>query len=383
VPVQRFLGKTAEAVGAATRQLSVEVEMAMIFAKGFKTRFPRVAFALGVSAALVSGPVAAATSVSEVTNLQGADREKHLVEGAKKEGKLVIYTSLPVKDMQQLTSAFTKKYGVPVETWRAGSEKVLQRTVTEARGGRHDVDIIEMNGPELEALHREQLLQKVNSPHTANLMPQATRPHGEWVGTRLNVFVQAYNTNKVRKDDLPKSYADLKDPKWKGQLGIEAEDYDWLATAAEVLGEDKAVELFREVVAKNGMSVRKGHTLLTNLVASGEVPLALTVYSYKPEQLKNKGAPIDWFAVAPAIARPNGVAVTKNAPHPHAAVLFYDFLISEEGQKILKDLNAVPTNTKLESGLGNMELKFVSPAKVLDEQQKWQKLYNEIFGQAN
>src|SRR5690606_37822180 len=100
------------------------------------------------------------------------------------------------------------------------------------------------------------------------------------------------------------------------------------------LGEKEGLQLFRDIVAKNGLSVRKGHTLLTNLVASGEVPLSLTVYNYKAEQLKNKGAPIDWFTISPAIARANGVAMAKGAPHPNAAVLFFDFMLSD-GQEIL------------------------------------------------
>jgi hypothetical protein len=127
------------------------------------------------------------------------------------------------------------------------------------------------------------------------LIPQAITPHREWIATRLNIFTQAYNTNLVKKEELPKTYHDLLDPKWKGKLGIEAEDLDWFAVVIRQLGEEKGLKLFRDIVASNGLSVRKGHTLLTNLVASGEVPFALTVYGYKAEQLKNKGAPIDWL----------------------------------------------------------------------------------------
>src|SRR5205814_7780222 len=131
-------------------------------------------------------------------------------------------------------------------------------------------------------------------------------------------------------------------PKWKGKLGIEQEDADWLAGEFAELGEERAMKVFRDIVAANGISVRKGHTLLTQLVVSGEIPLSLTVYNYKAEQLKNKGAPIDWFTIGKAIARPNGVAVTKRAPHPNAAVLWYDFEISAEGQKLLAKRDFVP-----------------------------------------
>jgi iron(III) transport system substrate-binding protein len=137
--------------------------------------------------------------------------------------------------------------------------------------------------------------------------------------------------------------------------------------------------VFKDIVTTNGVSVRKGHTLLTQLVQSGEIPLALTVYNYKAEQLKNKGAPIDWFTIGPAIARPNGVAVAAKAPHPHAAVLFYDFEISEEGQKILAGRDFVPTSKKVDTPLNKIPMKFVDARVALDEYQKWEKLYDDLF----
>jgi len=341
-------------------------------------RVPALAVLL---AALITLPMQAAAqaTVTEVAAYDQADRLQKLTDGARKEGELTIYTSAQSNDMGPLVTAFEKKYGVKVSVWRASSEKVLQRAVTEARGNRFTVDVVETNGPELESLHREKLLQAVKSPHLADLIPQAIRPHGEWVGTRLNVFVQAYNTNLVKKEDLPKTWDDLLDPKWKGKLGIEAEDSDWLAGVFGDIGEAKGTKLFNGIVAANGISVRKGHTLLTQLVASGEVPLSLTVYNYKAEQLKKSGAPIDWFAIGDAIARPNGVGVARRAPHPHAAVLFYDFEISEEGQRILAKRNFVPTSRKIDTPLNKLPMKFVDARVMLDEYQKWVKLYEEIF----
>ena len=328
----------------------------------------------GRSFAQARGPMA------DLAQYTGADRLQKLTDGAKKEGALSIYTSAQSDDIGPLLAAFEKKYGIKASMWRAGSEKVQQRAVTEARGNRSAVDVIETNGPELESLHREKILQAIKSPHHANLMPQAMRPHGEWVGTRLNVFVQAYNTKLVKKEELPKTWEDLLNPRWKGRLGIEAEDQDWLAGIARELGEPRAIKLFKDIVAANGMSVRKGHTLLTQLVASGEVPLALTVYNHRVEQLREKGAPMDWLAIGTAIARPNGVGVARQAPNPHAAMLFYEFEISEEGQKLLAGRDFVPTNTKVESGIAKQPLKFVDAAVMLDEGDKWAKLYQDIFG---
>jgi iron(III) transport system substrate-binding protein len=332
-----------------------------------------------IAASMALGGVAHAQtrSMAEAASYSGADRQQRLVEAAKKEGELMIYTSVPIDDMAVLTAAFEKKYGIRVKSWRAGSEKVLQRTVTEARASRFDADIVETNGPELESLYREKLLQEVASPYLADLIAPAILPHRTWVGTRLNIFAMGYNSNLVKKADLPKTYYDLLQPKWKGKLGIEAEDLDWFAAAVTELGEEKGLKLFRDIVATNGLSVRKGHTLLTNLVVSGEVPLALTVYNYKAEQLKNKGAPIDWFTIAPAIARPNGVAVLRRAPHPNAAVLFLDFMISD-AQPLLLKRDYVPTSKKVETALNKMPIKFIDPKVVLDENDKWSQLYAEI-----
>lgn len=333
-----------------------------------------LAASLSLPALAQIGPTAA-----EVAVYDKADRQQKLVEGARKEGQLNIYTSAQTDDMGALAKAFEQKYGIKVSIWRSSSEKVLQRAVQEARAGRHTMDVAETNGPQLESLHREQILQKVNSPYLKDLIPQAIRPHGEWVGTRLNVFVQAYNTQLVKKEELPKTWEDLLDPRWKGKLGIEQEDADWLAGQSAEIGDERARKVFGEIAATNGVSVRKGHTLLTKLVVSGEIPLALTVYNYKAEQLKDKGAPIDWFSIGPAIARPNGVGVARKAPNPHAAVLFYDFEISEEGQKILAKRDFVPTNRRVETALSKIPMKFVDARTVLDEYTKWEKLYEELF----
>jgi iron(III) transport system substrate-binding protein len=332
------------------------------------------ALALAVAPAHAQAPA----DSSKIAQLQGADRQQRLVEGARREGELTFYTSAPVDDMAVLTEAFEKKYGVKVKIWRAGSENVLQRAVTEARAGRFDVDIIDTNGPEMESLHREKLLQEVKSPHLADLIPQAIMPHREWVGSRLNIFVAAYNTKLVKKEELPKTYEDLLNPRWKGRLGIEAEDFDWFSGVIGEMGEARGLKLFRDIVTGNGISVRKGHTLLTNLVASGEVPFALTVYSFKAEQLKNKGAPIDWFTFAPAIARPNGTGMLRRAPHPHAAVLFFDFMLSD-AQHLLLKRDFVPTSRKVMTPLNKMPIKFVDPKVILDEEAKWHKLYQEII----
>jgi iron(III) transport system substrate-binding protein len=198
------------------------------------------------------------------------------------------------------------------------------------------------------------------------------------VAVILNTIVQAYNTNLVRKDSLPKTYQDLLRPEWKGKLGIEAEDFDWFAQVVADLGEERGLRLFRSIVAANGISVRKGHSLLANLVAAGEVPLALTVYGFTAEQAKRKGAPLDWLAIPPAIARPTAQALARNAPHPHAAVLFYDFLLGE-GQQILAGRQFVTVSRTIETPVTKGPLKLIDSAVMLDQAKKWQELFQRTI----
>jgi iron(III) transport system substrate-binding protein len=332
---------------------------------------------------LSTGPAAAQPKGGDVPSAgialyQGADRAQRLIEGAKKEGVVNVYTSATVEDMSILTGAFEKKHGIKVNVWRASSEGIVQRGVAEMRGGRNEADIFETNGPDMEAIYREKLLQEAWSPHFADLMPGAVAPHREWVGARINIYVMTYNTRLVRKEDLPKSFEDLANPRWKGKLGIEASDPAWFAMVVNDLGEAKGLKVFRDIVAANGISVRKGHTLLINLVVAGEVPLALTTYHYRAEQTKKSGAPVDWFILPPAVARFQGMGLARRAPHPHAAMLWFDFMLSD-AQELLAKRDFTVTSRKFDSAAQKLPLKFVDPKLVLDESEKWGKLYTEII----
>ncbi len=316
------------------------------------------------------------TSLADLAFYTGPDRTERLIAGAKREGVVSIYTSLTVEDMKIFGGAFEKKYGIKLQSWRSSSEDIVQRTVVEARGGRFDVDAIETSAAEMEQLHRENLLQEVKSPYIADLNPAALLPHREWIGDRLNLITAAYNTDLIKPADLPKSYDDLLAPKWKGKLGIDGEDSVWFGALLDALGEDKGIKLFRDLVRTNGLSTRKGHTLLANLVASGEVPLALTAYQYKIEQLKKSGAPIDWAVIPPGISRFLGTGVLRRAPHPNAAILFLDFMLSD-AQKLLLGREFTPTNMKVKP----LEISFrlVDPAQMLDQGDKWAKLFDAII----
>ena len=225
---------------------------------------------------------------------------------------------------------------------------MLQRVLNEAKARRYEVGVMVASSSALEPLSREKLLTEVKSPLLADLIPESIAPNREWASVYLAIFVQAYNTKLVRKDELPKTYRDLLNPRWKGRLAVEAEDYDWFAQVVLGLGEAQGLKLFRDIVATNGISVRRGHSVLNNLIVAGEIPLGLSSYGFLAEQAKVKGAPIDWFVIPPLMARPTAAGVSRYAPQPHAAVLFYDFLIGD-AQPILASRQFVSPSRKIES----------------------------------
>src|SRR3977135_2253616 len=196
-----------------------------------------------------------AQTAADPAHLTGPDRTARLIAGAKKEGTLNLYSSAIAEHMNAVGAAFEKKYGVKVVLWRGGSEEILQRIVTEARGGHFAVDVAETAGPPIVALDREKLPPEVETPVRAEIMPGTIMPGASWLASRLVVFTGAYNTNLIKKADLPKSYEDLLDPKWKGKIAIEADDNTYLMAISGVLGEENGVKLFRDIVAKNGVSV--------------------------------------------------------------------------------------------------------------------------------
>jgi iron(III) transport system substrate-binding protein len=321
-------------------------------------------------------------SVADLGRYAGPDRTERLIAGARREGTVAVYTSAAVEDMSILTAAFEKKYNVKVQLWRSSSENIVQRGVMEARGRRFDADVFETGALAMESLHRELLLQEVKASATSELIPAAIPPHREWIGTRFNIFAATYNTRLVKKDEVPKRYDDLLDRRWKGKLAVEAEDSDWFGAVVGGLGEERGLKLFHDIVATNGISVRKGHTLLASLVVSGEVPLALTTYAYKVEQLRKIGAPVEWVVIPPAVARFEGAGIARRAAHPNGAILFFEFMLTD-AQDLLLQRDFFPARRNARPLPAGVSLTFLDPAKGLDEHQKWSRYFRDtIINQA-
>jgi iron(III) transport system substrate-binding protein len=325
-------------------------------------------------AVLAQGPA----KPGDILNYQGPDRAQRLVAQAKQEGALTIYTSLGPTEAQPMVQAFEKKYGIKVELWRSISERVVQRALNEAKAGHHTADVIATNGPEMENMARENILTPYFTPHAADLPPAIIPKHRLWMPDRLQIFVVGYNTNLVKREELPTSLMGFADPKWKGRIGIEAGDFEWMATLVKKWGEAQGMAFFRKL-AELKPEVRKGHILLAQMVVAGEIPVGLTIYSGNAEPLKRKGAPIDWVAID-AVARTQGLGITRNAPHPAAALLYADFVLSaEDGQKLYESMGRPPVNTKIKSSLTNFNMTYLDPVAVIDESQRWQKIWEDLF----
>jgi len=325
-----------------------------------------------------AAPFASAQSFAGLASDDSPSRHQRLVEAAKQEGSLTVYTSNAAETIEALRADFEKRYGVRVNVWRASSAKVLQRMVAEKRANRWDFDAVGVSSPELEALYREKLLQEVNSGLHQEMLEGTLPAHRGWAPQFINVFVQAYNTHAVKSEDLPKRWADLLDARWRGKLGVEAKAGEWYCTLLKTLGEGKGAELFREIAARNGWSVRSGNSVLANMVVSGEVPLALAVYSHMIEQARQQGAPVDWFAIDPVIGRSNGIGVSRKPPHPNAALLFYEYTIGD-AQPLMLKLNYLSPVKKLASPLRDARILFVDPAADSAEVERCDNAYDALI----
>ena len=309
---------------------------------------------------------------------RGVDRDQQLLEKARQEGMVVMYTSMSPNESAPLAKAFEKKYAIKAELWRATGSQVSQRVIAEGRARRFAVDVIETTAADVEMIAREKLLSEFFSPYLADLPPAAIPPHRLWVSDRLNFYVVAYNSNMVKREDLPKHYEGFLDPKWKGLITIEVADADWMATIIKKLGTERGMRLF-EKLGEMRPGVRTGHVVLAGLVAAGDVPVALTASNSSVESLKRRGAPIDWMPVEPVIGSGLALGVTKNAPHPNAALLFADFMLSPEGQELLNTMGRVPASMKVKSYLKDFPYTMIDSITLVDEHEKWENLWDNLF----
>ena len=322
--------------------------------------------------------LAATLIVALAPALGAAQPSADLLEAARKDGSVNVYTSNAAPTIQALVGDFEKRYGVRVNLWRASSIKVLQRLVAEKKAGRWDFDAVSVSGLEIEALYREGLLQEIRSPLHEGMLEGTLPAHRGWAPQFINVFVQAYNTNVVAKQELPRRWSDLLEPKWKGKLGAEAASAEWYCTLLKHLGEKRASELFHGIVARNGLAVHPGNSVLANRVVSGELPFAISAYSHIVDEAKERGAPIGSMTLEPAVGRANGIGVSRRPPHPSAARLFYDYNLSEAQPLMVKLHYRSPLN-ELSPPERSANMVFVDWAMEAREVERCESAYQALF----
>ena len=324
-----------------------------------------------------------ASLAARVANYRGADRQTMLEEGARKEGALLMYTSMDLEESHPLMEGFMKRYPfIKGEVYRASGEDVVQKLITEYRGRKYIADIFEGTGIDIAKMLNEQYGQSFYTPRAASYPRQGQDPKGFWVATRYNMLALGWNTNLVTAADAPKQYQDLLEARWRGKIGIEADDQIWLATLLEHWGESRGMEFFRRL-SEQQLLIRKGHTLLANLVVAGEASISPTLYNHRPQVLKRRGAPIDWRPLEPVVAVIHVISLPKNTPHPHAAMLFIDHLLSPEGQQALAKLGRIPAHSFVNADPPELNRGFVykalDPVVFLAKYARYDQLWQEMI----
>ncbi len=332
------------------------------------------------------GRVLGVGSVLLVTFLIGAAliswAQDPFTEGARKEGRLMWYTTMNIDDSQPMLDAFMKKYPfIKAELWRGSSEKVLNRIMTETRAGKFLYDVVDENGFEAGYIKSSALAQPYVPPSAKVYRKGFVDPEGYWVSIYNIYYVLGYNTKLVSKADAPKDWNDLLDAKWKGKFAMDPEDHAWYLTLQEVWGKERA-EKYGRALAAQQILWRKGHTLIANLLAAGEFPLGL-VYAHRMEELKKKGAPVEWVTTTdPIPAEIHPIQIAAKAPNPNAAKLFVEFIASKDGQTIMRDLVRVPAHPEVQlPGIRPQELRIhgvgvVGPERVNQIIKEWREIFN-------
>ena len=266
---------------------------------------------------------------------QGADREKVLVEGAKREGQFTLYTSHTW--FKTFVKEFEKKYPfIRASEWRNDSKNVIRKVIEEVKAGRVLADVVETTADGLGVLKREGLFQEYFSPE-ARHYPNDLKPRGKngffYLPNRETYNSLGFNNQLIPSASAPRGLKDLLDPKWKGKMAITntTTGARWLGNALESLGRE-----FLEKLADQDVSVQDmAPAALINLVVSGEVPLSPTIFDANVTLAKQKGAPVEWRPLEPVVTTVGSAALLNKSSNPHSALLFIDFLLSKEGQQLI------------------------------------------------
>jgi len=263
-----------------------------------------------------------------------------LIEGAKKEGKVVWYTSMAIDTSKPLLDAFLKEYPfIKADLVRAGEEQLTNRMLSETRAGQWLFDAVSTSS--IGALIERKMITPYLAPERDAFMDQFKDPQGYWTGVFANNLILAYNTKMVAAKDAPKDYPDLLDPRWKGQILMDPTDYDWFGTLIAAWGREKTVQ-YMQRLAKQQPSWRRGHGLTAQLLGAGETGLAWA-YSFRIERMKREGAPVEWIETFdPVVVTISGIGLSAKATSPNAAKLLINFATSKRGQEMVREMRRIP-----------------------------------------
>ena len=319
---------------------------------------------------LVFGPVA------------GIGADPSLIEGAKREGSMVFYTTMDIQNSSALVDAFSKKYPfIKGDLVRLGGTAMVSRIMTESQAGANRFDVAVGISPSFTPMRERNLIAPYLSPEFPNLYDDLYDPKGYWATVYLNTLVLGYNTKAIARSDLPKTYDDLLKPQYKQKFIIDIENHDVFVALSQEWGQEKAVNYFK-ALAKQIPVFLRGNTNRANFVSVGERSMTL-VYAQVIERMKQSGAPVDWIALEPVAVELNVAMLAAKAAHPNAARLFIDYLVSKEGQEFLRGFRRVgprkdvkPDPPKLFEGFRRR----VVPPDAYKNLRELTKLHNDALG---
>jgi len=305
-----------------------------------------------------------------------------LVEGAKKEATVMLYTSMNVPDVNRLFEPFRRKYPfLSPKSYTTRSAALLQRIVIEAQAGRHFVDVIQANGYTVDIISKKGLTKKYASPESKTYPTKFRDPSGHWIATYLFCNVIGYNTKLLARGEVPRNYEDLLDPKWRGKMGLDDKQYIWFDGLLEAMGREKGLA-FMKKLANQQIQFRSGNALMANLLAAGEFALLVNARPEQLDKLKHAGAPVAWAAPKPVTVNVLPVTIASQAPHPSAAALLTDYLLSVEGQTLLKE-QATPARPGIadpDSCVSQSSEVFVNDISMEARFDEVVGLYKKVFG---
>ncbi len=302
----------------------------------------KVAFAclvLQLSLFTLASDGALAASIAEVAakikSLKQQEKLDYLAKGARAEGELVYYGTIPIDEFLPLARAFNGRYrSLALQHYFSPRQGILNRALTEARAGRHAVDVIQLDLSYGYQLMNENLVQPYATSGDSRYFDGTYDPNGYWHSMYHLTTALAYNTTAIKPDQAPKTYEDLLSASWKGKMLFDPEAGYILAAMEQAWGRESAIAYLNKL-AKQDLSYRRGGTLTTQVVSSGEFPIAIAINGETSAAVRDKGAPLGFKVLSPKIVKPEGLFLAKNAPHPHATLLFAEWVLSEEAQSFL------------------------------------------------